>query len=237
MIHLPDNIELLIFASAIAVASFGFLFYYYFSESNRIKFFLKTENGETRFVVFQRFLGVVIFGCLPLLIIFLSGAKGIADFGVDSPKPETYLWILVLSAILIPINYFNSRTVGNLKLYPQIRAKVWPVSLLILSAVSWIAYLLSYEFLFRGFLLFSSVHLLGLWPAMVVNTSIYALVHIPKGYKETIGAIPLGILLCYLTVRTGSIWVAVFTHIIMALSNEWLSLRAHPQMSIKILRK
>lgn len=237
MIHLSDTLDLRIFASAAAVASFGFLFYYYFSESNRVKDFLKTENGETRFVVFQRLLGVVIFGCLPLLIILISGVKGIADFGVDYPKPETYLWILVMSAILIPINYFNSRSVGNLKLYPQIRANVWPVSLLVLSAVSWIAYLVSYEFLFRGFLLFASVHLLGLWPAIAVNTLIYALVHIPKGSKETFGAIPLGILLCYLTVRTGSIWVAVFTHIIMALSNEWLSLRAHPQMSFKNIWK
>lgn len=194
---------------------------------------LKSSKGEIRYVLFQRFLGILIFGIVPLLAILFWGTKKMADFGVISPVPETYFWTIVLSIVIISINYINARTPENLESYPQIREKIWSLRLIILSATSWMAYLLSYEFLFRGFLLFSAMSLLGLWPAIILNTAIYSLVHLPKGFKETIGAIPLGIILCYLTARTGSIWIAVATHIVMAVSNEWLSLHAHPQISIK----
>lgn len=231
------NNEMGLFISAICIASFGFIFYYLFADSSFVKKFLDSDHGEVRYVLFQRFLGVLIFGMVPLLILVFSGTKSIADFGVTVPAKETGIWIAILSVIVITMNYFNSRTPGNLELYPQIRDKVWSLQLIILSATSWIAYLLSYEFLFRGFLLFSSISILGLWPAIILNTAIYSLVHLPKGFKETIGAIPLGVLLCYLTAKTGSIWIAVVTHIIMALSNEWLSLRANSQMFIKSHRK
>jgi membrane protease YdiL (CAAX protease family) len=230
------NEELYFFISAISVASFGVIFYYYIIESKFIKKFLNSDHGEVRYILFQRFMGVLIFGIVPLVILLFSGTRNIADFGVIAPVKETAIWTAILSFVVITLNYFNSRTPGNLKSYPQIRVEIWSLQLIVLSAASWIAYLLAYEFLFRGFLLFSTMSLLGLWPAIVINTAIYSLVHLPKGFKETIGAIPLGILLCYLTVRTGSIWIAVATHIVMAVSNEWLSLRANPNMFIKILR-
>lgn len=187
--------------------------------------------------MFQRFLGVFIFGIIPLVAILAYGEKKVADFGIVAPVPETYTWIIILSAVIIFINYLNATTAANLEMYPQIRSSEWSLGLLTLSSLSWIFYLVSYEFLYRGFLFFATLSLVGLWPAIVLNTAIYALIHIPKGFKETVGAIPLGVLLCYLTFRTDSIWVAVFTHVVMAISNEWFSLRAHPQMVIKIKRK
>jgi membrane protease YdiL (CAAX protease family) len=231
------NDELYHFLSAISVASFGVICYYYIADSTFVKKFLNSNLGEVRFILFQRFLGVLIFGMIPLLILTLTGTQSIVDFGVTAPVKETGTWTVILSVVIIIINYINSRTPENLALYPQIREEIWSLQLLTLSTASWIVYLLSYEFLFRGFLLFSTLSLLGFWPAIILNTAIYSLVHLPKGIKETIGAIPFGILLCYLTVRTGSIWIAVATHIVMAVSNEWLSLRAHPQMFIKIYRK
>ncbi len=238
VMHPPlATIDIFYFISAITIATFGFLTYFFLSGSPVIKRMLKTAGGESLDVLFQRFLGFLIFGIIPLIIISFPGSKSMADFGVIAPVPGTYYWTIFLSVVILIITWFNSRTPVNLEMYPQIRNNEWTVSLLIVSGVSWIAYLCAYEFLFRGFLLFSSLILLGLWPAIILNTAIYALVHLPKGFKETLGAIPLGVLLCYLTYLTGSIWIAVFTHIVMALSNEWFSLRVHPQMYIKTLRK
>jgi membrane protease YdiL (CAAX protease family) len=42
----------------------------------------------------------------------------------------------------------------------------------------------------------------------------------------------VGILLCYITLHTGNIWSAVIIHSSMALSNEWFSLRSHPNMHL-----
>jgi membrane protease YdiL (CAAX protease family) len=237
MESLSANSGLYYFVSSLTVASFGFIFYYFLSYSERIKKLLKAGDGERSIVLFQRITGVVIFFGAPFLILLIGGTKSIVDFGVIRPVTETYLWTIILSLLIVPINYFNSRTPDNLEMYPQIRANTWSSRLLFVSAISWMAYLVSYEFLFRGFLFFSTLLLIGLWPAIILNTAIYALIHFPKGIKETVGAIPLGIILCYLTYRTGSIWVAVFVHIIMALTNEWFSIRANPEISVKLFRK
>ncbi|GAI37228.1 unnamed protein product, partial [marine sediment metagenome] len=79
------------------------------------------------------------------------------------------------------------------------------------------------------------VHVIGVWPAIAVNTSIYACTHIPKGFKEAIGAIPFGIILCIITLITGNIWVAFFIHVLLALSNDYFALYHNPEM--KIIRR
>jgi membrane protease YdiL (CAAX protease family) len=94
-------------------------------------------------------------------------------------------------------------------------------------------YLLGYEIMFRGFLLFSCLNEMNILSAIAINISIYALIHIPKGFKEVAGSLPLGILLCLMTIYTGTIWAAFMTHGILALSNEWFSLKYHPEISIK----
>ncbi len=80
-----------------------------------------------------------------------------------------------------------------------------------LSAGTWVAYLVGYEFLFRGFLFHATLQVWSLWPAIALNCILYALAHFYKGPGEIIGAIPVGILLCYLTLHTGNIWSAMDT--------------------------
>jgi membrane protease YdiL (CAAX protease family) len=54
--------------------------------------------------------------------------------------------------------------------------------------------------------------------------------------KETLGAIPLGLLLSYLTLESNSILIALVVHIIMALSNEWFSIRSNPEIKVKLTK-
>lgn len=105
--------------------------------------------------------------------------------------------------------------------------------MLTLSGITWLVFLLGYEFLFRGFLLFASVAVMDVWAAIALNCALYAFAHLYKGPGETFGSIPVGILLCYLTLLTGNIWTALILHSVMALSNEWWSIRAHPNMKVE----
>ena len=70
-----------------------------------------------------------------------------------------------------------------------------------LNLLGWAIYLFGYEFLFRGILLFPLAETVGVWPAIAVNIALYSATHIPKGLDETLGAIPLGLVLCWLTWR------------------------------------
>ncbi len=181
----------------------------------------------------QRLFGVLFFGISSLIVVLYVLKMSVSSFGVATPNLSGLIWLLIMSVVMLPMSYFNSKNPENLAQYPQIRHHEWSTGLLMLSALSWIAYLFAYEFMFRGFLLFSSLPVLGVWPSIILNTAIYSLVHIPKGSKETLGAIPFGIFLSYLAIETSSFWIAFFAHVVLALSNEWFSLAAHPEMHLK----
>lgn len=216
----------------------GFSIYHFIaiSDKTRAYFYGKygEEQGHTKMILFTRYLGAMTIGIVPAIVLVLVSGKSFAHYGLRFQNGLTSLyWIVSIACIVIPMNFFNSRKEKNLAFYPNIRQKVWSKKLVAVNAFSWCAYLFGYEFMFRGLLLFATVPLIGDWPAIVLNVAFYALVHVPKNLAETIGAVPLGILLCLITLATGTIWVAFFVHITLALSNFFFSLRHHPEMSVR----
>jgi membrane protease YdiL (CAAX protease family) len=135
-----------------------------------------------------------------------------------------------MSAIILLLNFFASNKPDRLKDYPQIRVSKWTTRLLLINLGLWTAYLIAYEFLFRGVLLFVCYHSLGFWPAAAINIALYATTHIPKGGGETFGTFPYGLVLCFATISTGSIFVAFFTHLVMAISNDIFSIYHSKEM-------
>ncbi|HLP93304.1 MAG TPA: CPBP family intramembrane glutamic endopeptidase [Saprospiraceae bacterium] len=191
------------------------------------------EDGQQRHVFIKRIVGMATFGLIPGLVLLAGMGFSWSDYGVKPSLDVVSLyWILGLSAIIIPMTFRSTRAADNLAQYPEIRRANWSPKLVVLSALSWMGYLVAYELMFRGFLLFSCVRAFGVWPAIIINTSIYALVHVPKNAKEGIGAIPLGLLLCVLTLQTQTIWIALIVHWVLSLANEWFSLKYHPDMQV-----
>tara|TARA_B100000886_G_scaffold233042_1_gene162801 strand:- start:646 stop:1182 length:537 start_codon:yes stop_codon:yes gene_type:complete len=142
-------------------------------------------------------------------------------------------WIFVLSAIIVPLTYLSAQKPKNMVNYPQIRAKVWSKKMLFINALGWFLYLFGYEFLFRGILLIPLIEPLGMWPAIAINIALYSATHIPKGLDETIGAIPLGFILCLLTISSGTIWIAFIVHVVIAWTNTFTALKFHPDMELQ----
>ncbi len=180
-----------------------------------------------------RYLGATTIGIIPAIVLLIITGKGLEDYGFAFKNHTTSLaWIGGLACIIIPMNFFNSKKEKNLAFYPNVREKEWTKKMVFTNALTWVSYLFGYELMFRGLLLFATVPLLGEWPAIILNAAIYALVHVPKNLEETIGAIPLGVVLCLITLTTGTIWVAFFVHITLALSNFFFSLKHHPEMKV-----
>ncbi len=227
-----------VFTLAIASVATGYLSYYFIAHSEEINRKLAADSSERdsaiRIACFQRMTGVVFLGLLPLLAMLLFAGLQPTHLGLGFSNPgSTAKWTLALSAIVVGINFLNARKPSNLRMYPQIRIGEWTYPVLALSGATWAFYLLAYELLFRGILFVPLVPLIGLTPAIALNASIYALAHLPKGMKESLGAIPFGIVICLVTWSVGNIWAAFLVHVVMALSNEWLSLYFHPEMKLK----
>jgi len=238
MIEYPaPDLNLLSGPISIAVATFSYLVYLFIFYSdtfnNRLWNKFSPARASIRKVLYQRLLGAILYGLIPVLIIVIVFQRPLNQYGfsVDNINKSFFWWIPV-TALVVAVTYFGARQKSNLAMYPQIRVSEWNRGLLVVSALSWITYLVGYEFLFRGFLLFSCLESFGYWPAIIINICLYALFHIHKDAREAIGSLFIGFLLCYLTLHLGSFWFAIFIHVTMALSNEWFSLGYQPKMRL-----
>lgn len=222
--------------------SIGFFTIYWFVfKSEKIKnyFYTKYEfdKAAARHILFTKYAGFVLMGVFPtiLVLIFLPHLS-LADYGLTFNSQTwltSLLWIVGIGVVIVPVSMMSAKKPKNLVNYPQIRSKVWTKKLMLHNALGWTFYLFGYEFLFRGILFVPLVLSMGFWPATAVNIALYSATHIPKGLEETIGAAVLGLALCWLTALTGTIWIAFFVHVAMALSNSFTALKHNPEMTIQ----
>ena len=82
------------------------------------------------------------------------------------------------------------------------------------------SFLVSYEWFFRGCILFSCIDLFGTIPALIINLVLYALIHSFNGKKEMYGSVPFGLMLCLFTMWYQSVWPAILLHLLLSLSYE-----------------
>lgn len=230
----PEYLESIL---AIAFVTFGFGIYHFYAISDKMKAKFASKHGEmvglSKRIYSKRYLGAMTIGFIPLFIMLLIFDKSVADYGLTFKNGLLSLyWILGLSAFIIVANYLLSGKEKNLAINPEIREAEWTKKMVLKSVATISFYLLGYELMFRGILLFTTAELFGAWPAIAINVAIYILVHVPKNLVESIGSIPMGILLCLITLTTGTIWVAFFVHIALAISNLIFSLKKHPDMKL-----
>lgn len=238
----PDSLLQMKAISAVLPVMLTVVFYslYWFvASSGRLKerVYSRYEqlSANVIHVVLKRSAGFLLLGVLPLVVMaLLSENFSPADAGIRS-NPETMrftvLSIALLSLLVIPIVFFSAGKPAVYTIYPEIRASRWTWGLLLAETTTWAVYLLGYEILFRGVLLFGLAHTTGPVAATVINVILYSAAHLPKGKTETVAAIPFGIILCILTLQSGTIWIAFLVHLVNALTTTFTAIRSNPEMS------
>jgi membrane protease YdiL (CAAX protease family) len=175
--------------------------------------------------------GFLILGLIPVTFaaVFFEfnpqlylGFSGSASFHWDL---QAFVIILLLL-----INFINARNADLQSKYPEMRIKRWSEKSLLVAWLGWFIYLMGYEYLFRGVLLFSCIDAFGIGPAVVINLALYSALHLPKGFKEAIAAIPFGAFLCYITIESNSIIPAILIHAIQAISAEFSCIYRNKEM-------
>jgi len=218
----------MIIALPIMLCLIGFATFWFVSKATKI------NNGTVKNVLFTKYWGLCTMGIIPAIIALqIMPQYALADYGLTYNSDSTttsLVAILILAALIMPLVFMSAKKPSHQVNYPQIREKNWTMSLVLKNSLGWSAYLLGYEFLFRGILLFPLVGALGVWPAVAINTAMYSATHIPKGLDETICAAFLGVVLCLITLMTGTLWVAIVVHIIIALTNSFSSIYHNPEM-------
>ena len=208
-------------ASPIFIGIIGYLIYFCFLKNKQVQKGFRNYFSDAKssfyWIQITRVIAFVCMAILPLLYIYLLD---VYFWEID------FIWtyadtkyILILATILIPLGTLNAKGKEHLTIYPQVRMRNWNPIEYTFNILSWGLYLLGYEFLFRGILFLGLIPFFGIYPAIIVNTVLYALAHLYKGKKETLGSILLGIVLCVITAYTQTIWTAFAVHWIMATNN------------------
>ncbi|MDX1672328.1 MAG: CPBP family intramembrane glutamic endopeptidase [Balneolaceae bacterium] len=173
-------------------------------------------------LMLEKWIGVITLGVIPAMAIVLAGIDLAEEIGFYlRPQQIPVAWTLVTAGLILGFSWAASKkmdltTLHTLMKYPEAIDR-WHWA----NTAVWSIYLFSYEFLMRGLILFSCIALFGVVPAIIINCLIYAGVHLPKDYKEALGSLPFGAVLCLFAVHTQSIWILFILHLLLALAMEW----------------
>lgn len=181
--------------------------------------------------VARKLSGFVILGLGAVAVIAVSTPFTVRDFGlVPEMSARSWLWVAGFLVLIVPGTTLVSRRPESYAAYPQIRVPEWSAGTAVVNTAGWSVYLLGYEFLFRGFLLFACLAAMSTVAAIAVSTLLYSLAHLPQGRREALGSVPVGILFCLATIDTGAIWAAWLGHVLLSQFNDYIALAANPAM-------
>lgn len=186
-------------------------------------------------IYLQKLAGVLLMGVVPLLLVLLLYPLPLSEYGLHLPRGGGALWwflgLTAAGGIFIALRPQRSIDTGA---YPQVRRNDWHVGRLAVNTAVWALYLIAYEFAFRGFLFFPCVRAFGFWNAMWINVLAYTFAHVPKNFQESLGAFAYGIILCAAAYATGSVWIPVWAHLMLALSNDYSAVLKNPEMRFRL---
>ena len=188
----------------------SFIIYFIISYAYKI---LKIQNVEEALLTsrglllinLKHILGILLFG----LIFYLITPE--YRFLINSFEiPNLNILLLLLGVVFISALLAFTLVKKNLKNKAEISQynhnQGW------IYFIIRIVFLISYEFFFRGVLLFFFIENNGLILAIIISTSLYVLIHIFDTKAEILGTIPFGIFLCLFSYFTNNIWAAFIIH-------------------------
>lgn len=165
-------------------------------------------NG-LRLLNVKHLIGIVLFGILFYVLI-----PELHYLIVFVEIPRLILLIFILFTMFLSA-YVSKLAVHRHKVQ-HLPGSHYSFSDLWLYVVIRFVFLFSYEFFFRGVLLFKFLEFTTLFEAILYSTILYVLIHIFDSRKEILGAIPFGIVLCLVAYFTKSIWYPFLIHLALS---------------------
>jgi len=157
----------------------------------------------------------IYFGIFPVLTILIFLRKNPFDFGLRLGNYKLWLpYVLIFLAIAIPILYVSSDMSSVQGYYRSERNFD-----LLKYALQMGVYMLGWEFLFRGFMLFGLKEKFK-EGSIIIQMIPFVLLHIGKPEIEIISTIFTGLLWGYICYRGKSFWPAYIMHIVVNISNK-----------------
>jgi len=225
------------FSGYVVIFSTVIFYYLYFSFINSglpEKFcFTITQHIQKEVTLFlsKKFSGFLILGFFPGLIYFYLFNRDFGIFGLSVNHFSNNLFVILSLITIITVILFFNQKINNHNNTLQINISEWNIYLFLINAAGWITYLIGYEFLFRGILLFECNSSFGFWPAIAINVVIYSAIHLTKGKAQSFGSIVFGGVASYLTITCGTLLIPIIMHVSLSLISDYFSIRFNENLS------
>lgn len=166
---------------------------------------------------------VVVLMLVPLAACYWLEGWSPRDLGfrVRGTGRETLI-VLGLWAVMIPLVWLVHDTPSFAATYPRFAPAEHDMRLYFLYEGLYLVKWIAWEFFFRGFMLFG----FGkdfLHRAVLVSTIPFVIMHFGKPEAETAGALIAGLVLCYLALKSKSIWPGVLLHWLVASTMDFFA--------------
>ncbi len=203
--------------------------YYYSANSDLLKRFTTRINRGTdkNLLLFfaKKLMGFILLGVIPGIIYYFIKYPAPVNFGLSLNHLATHIPIILILIILIVSTAYLHQKLNPDFTSLEIKDNLYNFQFVALNIFGWVIYLVAYEFLFRGILLFECYYAFGLWPAICINVAFYSAIHMPDGKDQVIGALIFGTVAGYLAITLGTILVPIIMHITLSISTIIFSLR------------
>ncbi len=171
---------------------------------------------------------VLAYLLLPMVAATLTPGMKLRETGIGLGDRRFGLTATVLLlATFLPVVYLASLTPQFSSHYPLCKAVKGSWTAFLLYEAAYAAYFIAWEYLFRGYLLFSLERSIGKLAAFMTMMP-FVIVHYGKPELETLGAIVAGIVLGLVALRARSFWYGAIVHtgvaVFMDVIASWSSL-------------
>ena len=196
--------------------------------------------GDLPFYGLRFLLSFLLLGVLPFFTALLMG-ETIKNLGLARPRPflskKIFLFIILFA---VPFGFIGAYLPGLYSYYPYSRTLLSIIAgrsfgLFFLHVFLYLAlYYLPWELFFRGFLIFPLISLFDSGQVdrdgrQVANLSIIisfqavlsTLLHFGHPLSETLSALPFGLFLGYLALKTGSILPGLLIHSVFGIALDF----------------
>ena len=202
--------------------------YYFFTEYRPTGWLLSVwpEHAELIRHGYWALGQIVAYVLIPLPVVVLVLRRLPSDYGLKLRGVLAYWWVYALMYLaMLPVLFWVSTNDRFLRTYPFYRLaegeSLWPGLILweLLYALQFVAL----EFFFRGFLVHGAKRRFGVY-AIFAMAFPYCMIHFGKPMPETLGAIVAGIVLGFMSLKTGSVGMGAALHIAIAWTMDGLAI-------------
>lgn len=174
--------------------------------------------------LWSHFSAVVLLMLVPLALCWLAEGWSPRDLGfrVKGAGPELLI-VLGMWAAMVPVVYLVHESSTSFQAtYPRLDAAETSMELYFLFEGFYLVKWIAWEFFFRGFMLFGFRRDF-MNRAILISTIPFTLMHYGKPELEMASAMLAGLILCFISLRSRSIWPGVLLHWLVASTMDFMA--------------